>query len=99
MKLWQIRANVDPKRSLKALLYTMVRNRALNSLRRNKWMATDTAVETVRDHQETAPAGDDLLAALKEGDTPGLSMVIVDGEIIISKSRNTPPPVRKAALV
>jgi len=43
--------------------------------------------------------GDDLLAALKEGDTPGVSMVVIDGEIAISKSRNTPPPVRKAALV
>ncbi len=43
--------------------------------------------------------GGDLLAALKEGDTPGLSMAIVDGKIVISKSRNTPPPVRKAALI
>ena len=33
LKLWQIRAKVDPKRSLKALLYTMVRNLALNHKR------------------------------------------------------------------
>lgn len=33
LKLWQIRINVDPKRSLKALLYTMVRNLALNHKR------------------------------------------------------------------
>ena len=33
LKLWQIRTNVDPKRSLKALLYTMVRNLALNHKR------------------------------------------------------------------
>ena len=33
LKLWQIRVNVDPKRSLKALLYTMVRNLALNHKR------------------------------------------------------------------
>lgn len=32
-KLWQIRETVDPSRSLKALLYTMVRNLALNSKR------------------------------------------------------------------
>ena len=43
--------------------------------------------------------GGDLLAALTEGDTPGLSMVIIDGEVAVSKSRNTPPPVRKASLV
>ena len=34
LRLWQIRAHVDPSRSLKALLYQMVRNNALNHLRR-----------------------------------------------------------------
>ncbi len=43
--------------------------------------------------------GTDLLSALKEGDTPGISLVMVDGEVVISKSRNTPPPVRKAGVV
>jgi len=43
--------------------------------------------------------GRDLLEALKEGDTPGVSLVMVDGQILFSKSRNTPPPVRKAVLV
>ena len=33
LKLWQIRETVDPGRSLKALLYTIVRNLALNSQR------------------------------------------------------------------
>ncbi len=33
LKLWQIRQEIDPKRSLKALLYTMVRNLALNHRR------------------------------------------------------------------
>jgi enamidase len=42
-------------------------------------------------------AGGDLLEALAQGDTPGVSLVMVDGEIVASKSRNTPPPVRKAA--
>ncbi|MCP4690639.1 MAG: amidohydrolase family protein, partial [Desulfobacterales bacterium] len=44
-------------------------------------------------------AGEDLLSALVEGDTPGVSMVMVDGEVVASKSRNTPPPVRKARVV
>ena len=30
LKLWQVRTTVDPERSLKALLYTIVRNLALN---------------------------------------------------------------------
>ncbi len=34
LRLWQIRAHVDPERSLKALLYQMVRNTSLNHLRR-----------------------------------------------------------------
>ena len=63
MKLWEDRSTLAVKVSLKAMLYTMVRNRALNSLRRNKWFATDTAAEDVRDQQEAAPAGDDMLAA------------------------------------
>jgi len=36
--------------------------------------------------------GKDALAAIAAGDNPGVSMVLVDGEIVVSKSRNTPPP-------
>jgi enamidase len=39
--------------------------------------------------------GGDTLAAIETGDVPAVSMVLVDGEIVVSKSRNTPPPVRK----
>jgi enamidase len=39
--------------------------------------------------------GEDALSAIKAGDVPGVAMVLVDGEIVVSKSRNTPPPVRK----
>jgi enamidase len=42
--------------------------------------------------------GDDALSALSAGDIPGISMVLVDGEIVVEKSRNTPPPVRHASL-
>ena len=34
IKLWEIRKRIDPSRSLKALLYRMVRNRALNYVQR-----------------------------------------------------------------
>jgi RNA polymerase sigma-70 factor (ECF subfamily) len=44
IKLWQIRARVDPERSLKALMYQMARNAALNhqrSLRRHTHTSID----------------------------------------------------------
>jgi RNA polymerase sigma-19 factor, ECF subfamily len=41
MKLWQIRAEIDPDRSLRALLYQMVRNYALNHERQKKRHATE----------------------------------------------------------
>ena len=43
--------------------------------------------------------GEDALAAIEAGDNPGVAMVLVDGEIVVSKSRNTPPPVRKPVVV
>lgn len=33
LKLWEIRKNLDPQRSLKSLLYTMVKNLSLNAIR------------------------------------------------------------------
>ena len=39
--------------------------------------------------------GEDALTAIEAGDVPAVSMVLVDGEIVVTKSRNTPPPVRK----
>jgi len=39
--------------------------------------------------------GKDALSALAAGDVPAVSMVLVDGKIVVNISRNTPPPVRK----
>ena len=39
--------------------------------------------------------GEDALAAIAAGDVPAVSLVLVDGEIVVAKSRNTPPPVRR----
>jgi enamidase len=39
--------------------------------------------------------GKDALAAIEAGDVPAVSMVLVDGDIVVAKSRNTPPPVRR----
>ncbi|MEJ2716014.1 MAG: amidohydrolase family protein [Deltaproteobacteria bacterium] len=43
--------------------------------------------------------GTDALTAIEAGDIPGVSMVMVDGNIVIKKSRNTPPAVRQAKVV
>jgi enamidase len=43
--------------------------------------------------------GGDALEALSEGDTPGVSIIMIDGQIKAVKSRNTPPAVRKASVV
>ncbi len=48
-----------------------------------------------------ASAGDDLLDCLRQGNLPGIGMVMIDGVIRTGRSRNTPParrvPVRSAA--
>lgn len=43
--------------------------------------------------------GRDALSAMAAGDIPGVSMVLVDGEVLVQKSRNTPPATRQAFLV
>jgi len=43
--------------------------------------------------------GEDALSAIEAGDNPGVAMVLVDGEIVVSRSRNTPPPVRTPVVV
>jgi RNA polymerase sigma-70 factor (family 1) len=47
LKLWSIRSNVDPERSLRALMYQMVRNYALNHERQKKRHASE---EVEADH-------------------------------------------------
>lgn len=43
--------------------------------------------------------GENVLQALAEGDTPGISMILIDGKVVAKVSRNTPPAVRKAQVV
>jgi enamidase len=43
--------------------------------------------------------GDTALGALAIGDLPGVSMVLIDGEVRIGRSRNTPPAARVAEVV
>ncbi len=43
--------------------------------------------------------GRDALSAMAAGDIPGISMVLVDGQVLVQKSRNTPPATRQAFVV
>ena len=43
--------------------------------------------------------GEDLLGCLAAGDTPGISIVMVDGQVLVKTSRNTPPPKRAAKVI
>ncbi|MFV2062899.1 MAG: amidohydrolase family protein [Chloroflexota bacterium] len=42
--------------------------------------------------------GSSALEALANGDLPGISMVLIDGQILAERSRNTPPAARMAAV-
>jgi len=43
--------------------------------------------------------GEDALSAFAAGDVPGVSMVMIDGEIVAMPSKFTPTPTRQATLV
>ena len=48
-----------------------------------------------------APLGsqaDDALGAFAIGDTPAVAVAVIDGDVRLAKSRNTPPPVRPVAV-
>lgn len=63
LKLWENRERLTIEVSLQAMLYTMVRNRALNMNRRQKRMPPDVAVEDVLEQHGAAPASDLAVAA------------------------------------
>ena len=42
--------------------------------------------------------GSDALSAIEAGDIPAVSMVLVDGQVVLTKSRNTPPTERMPAV-
>ena len=63
LRLWSIRTELDPAKSLKALMYTMVRNRSLNHLQLVKSrQAGIEAMSTAMDPTVPAQAEDNLAA-------------------------------------
>ena len=67
LKLWQVRESIDPERSLRALMYQMARNYALNHERQKKRHAAE-AIEDDHPSVSFDTVNDDELdaAALKE---------------------------------
>jgi enamidase len=43
--------------------------------------------------------GKDAIEALEFGDLPGVAFVIIDGEVVVEKSRNTPPATRRPKFI
>ena len=41
----------------------------------------------------------DVLSAMQNGDIPGVGIVVIDGEVRLERSRNTPPPQRMPRVV
>lgn len=63
LKLWHSRENLDPKRSLKAFLYTIVRNLALNHNRASQHHATPDTDEVEQWDDGDAPSIEEQLQA------------------------------------
>ena len=63
------------------------------------FIAPGAAADIVLVDAPTGSVADTALAALVNGDLPGISMVLVDGQALIGRSRNTPPAARMATVV
>ena len=62
-------------------------------------IAPGAAADIVLVDAPTGSTADTALGALAVGDLPGISMVLVDGQPLIGRSRNTPPAARAASVV
>lgn len=57
-------------------------------------VATGCAADLVFMDAAEASAGGDVLGCLREGNLPGIGMVLIDGIVRLERSRNTPPATR-----
>jgi enamidase len=63
------------------------------------FIAEGRAADLVVCDAPTGSIATDALGALQAGDLPGISMVLIDGRVMIGRSRNTPPAARAAEVV
>ena len=63
------------------------------------FIAPGAAADIVLLDAPTGSVADTALDAIANGDLPGISMVLIDGQALIGRSRNTPPAARMATVV
>lgn len=49
-------------------------------------------------HAPVGGTASTALDSLRVGDTPGISLVVIDGEVVVKRSRMTPPPLEPATM-
>jgi enamidase len=98
LRVMSLLAGMTPIRPEQALCMATGNTARLYKLNRGILSAGKEADIVVMD-TPMGSVGKDALAALAAGDVPAVSMVLVDGKIVVNISRNTPPPARKPAVV
>jgi enamidase len=94
LRVLSLLAGMTPIRPEQALCMATGNTARLHKLNRGILAAGKEADIVVMD-TPMGSVGKDALAALAAGDVPAVSMVLVDGKIVVNVSRNTPPPMRK----
>jgi len=98
LRVMSLLAGMTPIRPEQAICMATGNTARLYKLNRGILSAGKEADIVVMD-TPMGSVGKDALAALAAGDVPAVSMVLVDGKIVVNISRNTPPPARKPAVV
>lgn len=94
LRVLSLLAGMTPIRPEQALCMATGNTAVLHKLNRGL-IAEGKEADLVVMDAPMGSVGKDALSALGAGDIPAVSMVLVDGEIVVKVSRNTPPPVRK----
>jgi enamidase len=94
LRVLSLLAGMTPIRPEQALCMATGNTARLHKLNRGILAAGKEADIVIMD-TPMGSVGKDALAALAAGDVPAVSMVLVDGKIVVNVSRNTPPPVKK----
>jgi enamidase len=94
LRVLSLLAGMTPIRPEQALCMATGNTAKLHKLNRGV-IAEGKEADIVVMDTPMGSVGKDALAALAAGDVPAVSMVLVDGKVVVNTSRNTPPPVKK----
>lgn len=98
LRVINLLASLTPIRPEQAICMATGNTAHVHKLNRGM-IATGKEADIIIIDTPIGSVGKDALSAIEAGDIPGVAMVIVDGKIVISKSRNTPPPKRKPSVL